>query len=60
MDYITAKEAAGKWGITDRMVLHYCVSGRIDGAMKMGKMWIIPNSAIKPQDKRYKNSGKTI
>lgn len=54
MDYITTKEAAAKWGITDRMVLYYCTSGRIEGAVKMGNTWLIPKDAIKPEDKRYR------
>jgi excisionase family DNA binding protein len=54
MDYITTKEAAVKWGITDRMVFYYCTSGRINGAIKMGNLWLIPKDAVKPEDKRYK------
>jgi len=54
MDYVTTKEAATKWGITDRMVLYHCTSGRIDGAVKMGNTWLIPKDAIKPKDKRYR------
>ena len=37
MDYITTKEAAAKWGISDRRILQYCNDKRIDGAVKMGK-----------------------
>lgn len=54
MDYITTKEAAAKWGVTDRMVLYHCTFGRIDGAVKMGNTWLIPKDAIKPEDKRYR------
>ena len=54
MDYITTKEAAAKWGITDRMVLYHCTSGRIDGAVKMGNTWLIPKDTVKPEDKRYR------
>lgn len=52
MDYITTKEAAVKWGVTDRMILYHCTSGRIDGAIKMGNLWLIPKDAVKPEDKR--------
>lgn len=38
MDYITTKGAASKWDISDRMVLYYCNSGRIDGAIKIGNI----------------------
>ena len=56
MDYITTKEAANKWGITDRRVLQYCNAGRIKGTVKIGHTWLIPKSADKPTDRRYKNS----
>lgn len=55
MDYITTKEAAEKWGISDRRVLQFCNEGRIDGAVKMGNTWLIPKSAEKPADGRFKN-----
>lgn len=54
MDYITTKEAAERWNITDRRVLQYCNNGRITGAKKMGNTWLIPQTANKPADKRYK------
>lgn len=34
VDYITTKEAAKNWGITDRMVVYYCSAGRIKEAKK--------------------------
>ena len=52
MDYITAKEAADKWGITQRRVAILCSENRIDRAELMGKMWLIPKSAQKPEDGR--------
>lgn len=55
MDYITTKEAAKKWGISDRRVLQYCNAGRIKGAAKMGNTWLIPKAAEKPIDGRRKN-----
>ena len=53
VDYITTKEAAKNWGITERMVVYHCSAGRIKGAKKMGNTWIIPADAEKPADKRY-------
>ena len=32
MEYITVKEAAEKWGISERLVQKYCAEGRIGGA----------------------------
>lgn len=53
MDYLTAVEASEKWGISSRMVAYYCEAGRINGAIKKGKTWLIPLDAKKPIDKRY-------
>jgi len=53
MNYITTKEVAEKWGISDRRVLQYCNAGRIEGAVKMGNTWIIPKDAKKPIDGRH-------
>lgn len=54
MDYITTKEAAEKWNISDRRVLQYCNAGRIEGAVKMGNTWLIPKTAEKPAHGRYR------
>lgn len=54
MDYISVREAADKWGITSRMVNNHCVAGRIEGAQKIGNMWIVPKDAPKPDDGRRK------
>lgn len=56
MDYITTKEAAVKWDISDRRVLQYCNDGRINGAEKMGNTWLIPKNAKKPADGRFKHN----
>lgn len=55
MNYITTKEAAEKWGISDRRILQYCNAGRIPGAVKKGNLWLIPADASKPKDGRYRN-----
>jgi excisionase family DNA binding protein len=55
MNYITTKEAAAKWSISDRRVLQYCNAGRIEGAAKMGNTWLIPKDAEKPKDRRGKD-----
>ena len=48
MNYISVKEAGGKWGITERVVRQYCADGRIPGAFITGKTWNIPADAEKP------------
>lgn len=52
MEYITAREAAEKWNISQRLVQKYCAQGRIDGARKFGVSWEIPANASKPEDPR--------
>lgn len=49
---MSAKEAAEKWNISQRRVSVLCSEHRIDGAMMVGNMWIIPSAAEKPIDKR--------
>lgn len=55
MDYISAKEAAEKWGITRRRVQVLCEQNRIPGVFKIGNAWAIPADAKKPDDKRQYN-----
>ena len=57
--YMTLKEAAEKWGIGDRRINTLCLEGRIEGASKIGKLWVIPVDTPKPDDNRIK-SGKYI
>lgn len=41
-------------GISDRRVLQYCNTNRIDEAIKMGNTWLIPKTSVKPIDGRIK------
>ncbi len=52
--YITVKQTAEKWGISDRRVRTLCSEGKIPGAYQDGRGWKIPYDAIKPTDGRYK------
>jgi len=58
MEYMSAKEAASKWGITDRRVQVLCEEGRIDGVFRLGNAWAIPADAEKPKDARRNPSGE--
>ncbi len=58
MDYITAQEAAYKWGITRRRVQILCGEGRIEGAVKKANLWLIPKDAEKPVDGRSLRKNK--
>lgn len=52
MDYISAKQAAEQWGLSDRRVRVMCEQGKVCGAIKQGRSWLIPEDAIKPVDGR--------
>ena len=52
LSFISAKEAAEKWNISQRRVSVLASENRIKGAMMVGNMWIIPSNAEKPIDKR--------
>jgi len=52
MDYITAREAAAKWNISQRRVQKLCEQGRILGVLHFGTSWMIPKEAAKPADPR--------
>jgi len=58
MEYLTVKEMGEKWKISSRMVTIYCKEGRIDGAIKKGNLWLIPEDAHKPEDNRKSNGKK--
>jgi len=53
--YITVKEAAEKWGISDRRIRALCAEGKISGAYRNGREWKIPADSIKPADGRFKS-----
>ena len=53
-EYMSAKEAASKWGITDRRVQLLCEQGRIKGVFRLGNAWAIPANAEKKKDSRKK------
>ena len=57
-NWITPKQAAAEWGISDRRVQYLCASGQIPGVMKLGLGWLIPKNTKKPPDGRAKNGRK--
>ncbi len=52
MNYLTIKETALRWGVSERTVNKLCTAGRIEGAVKHGNVWAIPENAEKPDDPR--------
>jgi len=59
MKYISVTQAAERWGISPKRVQVLCRDKRIEGAMRVGNVWIIPFDAQKPTDARIRN-GKYI
>ena len=59
LEYISAPEAAKKWGISGRQVQKLCEENRISGAARLSRMWLIPKDAEKPVDGRLKISKST-
>lgn len=53
--YMTVKQAAEKWDISERRVRILCAEGRIEGAFQKGRGWRIPIDAVRPTDGRLKN-----
>ncbi|MGN0481694.1 MAG: DNA-binding protein [Lachnospiraceae bacterium] len=52
MEYLTTLEMSENWGISARRIALLCEQERIEGAIKKGKTWLIPELAEKPADKR--------
>ena len=59
MVFLSTKQASDKWGISSRRIQILCAEGRIEGAIRIGNIWAIPDDAKKPKDARVK-SGKYI
>lgn len=54
--FMTVKQAAEKWGISDRRVRILCAEGKVSGAYQQGRGWKIPIDAVKPADGRFKST----
>ncbi|MCH3942488.1 MAG: Fic family protein [Atopobiaceae bacterium] len=48
MRYLSVKEIAAIWAVSERSVRNYCAKGRVPGAFLIGKTWSIPADAQKP------------
>ncbi|MBO5953551.1 MAG: Fic family protein [Oscillospiraceae bacterium] len=54
--FMTVKQAAENWGLSDRRVRILCAEGKIPGAYQQGRGWKIPYDAVKPADRRFKST----
>lgn len=61
MKYLSVKEIAKKWNMSERSVRNYCAEGKIPDAFLTGKTWNIPEDAIKPERKnKHTEKPKTL
>ena len=54
LDWITPEVAAEKWGVKPRQIQALCAEGKIKGAVRVSRVWLIPKDATKPIDGRTK------
>ncbi|CQB88944.1 mobile mystery protein B [Chlamydia trachomatis] len=52
MEFISVKDFAAAYGVSERTVRNYCLQGKIAGAQLVGKTWSIPADTLLPQRKR--------
>ncbi|MBR2354614.1 MAG: hypothetical protein IKA76_08955 [Clostridia bacterium] len=50
--YIKIEEAAKEWKVTPRRVQVLCADGKIPGAVRIGREWMIPAGTSRPTDGR--------
>lgn len=59
MDYLSVNEAEKKWNISARRLQQLCKSGAINGAVKEGRSWMIPEDAdLSPKRNAKSRSGR--
>ena len=49
MKYYSVADTAKLWNISERTVRNYCATGKIPGAVLIGKTWNIPQNAERPE-----------
>jgi len=52
MKFLKIEEIATRWGISPRAVQLLCKDGKIAGAERFGRAWMIPEDAVRPIDRR--------
>lgn len=60
MDYMSVKETAEIWKVSERWIQKLCEENRIDGVMRFGRSWMIPRNAKRPIDKRRKGGDSHV
>lgn len=54
-EYMTVQDAAKLWEISERRIQKLCEENRIDGVVRLSRVWLIPKNAKKPTDNRRKH-----
>jgi len=54
-EYMTVQEAAKLWGLSERRVQKLCEGKRIEGIVRLSRVWLLPKDAKKPADARLKD-----
>lgn len=54
MNYLRVKDIASIWNVVPALVSNLCKNGKIDGAYKYKKEWMIPENARKPTKTRQR------
>ena len=54
MEYLSTKEYAKATGLSERTIRNYCVQGKLEGAVLVGKTWSIPSDTPLPDRKNAK------
>lgn len=54
-EYMTVQDAAKLWRISERRIQKLCEENRIDGVVRLSRVWLIPKDAKKPSDGRLKS-----
>jgi len=58
LGWITPKQAAERWAITERQVQSLCLKGKISGVERIGRAWLIPKHTPKPTGCGVKSGDK--
>ena len=49
MNYQSVADTAKSWNVSERTVRNYCATGKIPGAVLIGKTWNVPQDAERPE-----------
>lgn len=56
--YMTVQQAAAKWDVTPRQIQLWCKTGKLIGAQKWNRDWVISENVERPPKKHKKKLSK--